>query len=69
MPPTAVGGCFQIFSTRHPQPELLNPTNGSWWNVQVLSTKLSTNQSGARANDLEWDFELPCARAKYFKVS
>jgi len=31
IPPTAVGGCFQIPSTTQPPAISRNPTNGSWW--------------------------------------
>src|SRR5215217_9098599 len=38
IPPTAVGGSFRSFlQTRYPR-VLGNPTNGSWWIVQILST-------------------------------
>ena len=38
IPPTAVGGSFKYFLNQL-RWRLWNPTNGSWWIVQVLSKK------------------------------
>jgi hypothetical protein len=37
IPPTVVGGWFQILSTADGKTQN-NPTNGRWWMVQILST-------------------------------
>src|SRR5215813_2636481 len=38
IPATAVGGLFRSFLGTEPQYHGKNPTNGSWWMVQILST-------------------------------
>jgi hypothetical protein len=50
IPPTAVGGSVQILSTRNLTLSW-NPTNGSWWMVQILSggSEVSTHCRG-------WDY-------------
>src|SRR5258705_11088157 len=40
---SAVGGCFQILSTLNENCNSLNPTNGSWWMVQILSSTVPYN--------------------------
>jgi len=45
IPPTAAGGRFRSFLQRSPPACRPNPTNGSWWSVQILSTKKSASVS------------------------
>src|SRR6201991_2329551 len=45
IPPTAVGGWFRSFLPCGPPTCRSNPTNGSWWMVQILSTWRSVNLS------------------------
>jgi hypothetical protein len=50
IPPTGVGELFQILS-KNSEPTFFNPTNGSWWILQVL-TKVGLEQS---TNCRWWD--------------
>src|ERR1700754_2319821 len=45
IPPTAVGGWFRSFLPCGPPTCRPNPTNGSWWMVQILSTLRPANVS------------------------
>jgi hypothetical protein len=41
IPPTAVGGCFRSFLQAMSRTQN-NPTNGSWWMLQILSNSLAS---------------------------
>ena len=52
IPPTAVGGSFQMVSKTKQKERPCNPTNGSWWIVQILSDDGSEVSTHCRG----WDY-------------